>query len=424
MGHGAKDDMSIDTENRSRAADEVGAAAGGRTVGLPFILLLVAVSAVSPLALNIFVPSMPGMRAVFAVDFATVQLTLSLYLAGMAVSQLAIGPLSDRYGRRPVLLAGLAIFVLASIACALAPSIEVLIVGRVLQAAGGCAGIVLSRAIVRDLFDRERAAGMIGYVTMGMALAPMASPAVGGVIELVAGWRTTFGFVALVGLLILALAVRRLPETHLARTEGSAGGLLASWGSLARSGQYWGYTLTAAFGSSCFFALVSGGAFVMTEVLDRNPAEYGFYFPLVGAGYILGNFTTGRVAAKVGTRGMIAMGNASTLLGIGAMAGLFAAGADHPLSLFGPMFLVGLGNGLMLPSAIAGAISVRLDLSGAAAGLAGTFQIGFGALVSPLVGWLLADTVWPLVAIMGAGAVLAVASSVLIRDEPRTGSAP
>jgi len=400
------------------SAVEVATLEGERRAPLPLILLLVAVSAISPLALNIFVPSMPGMRAVFGVEFAVVQLTLSLYFAGIAVGQLVIGPLSDRFGRRPVLIWGLAIFVLASVVCAAANSIEFLILGRIAQAAGGCSGIVLSRAIVRDLYDRDQAASMIGYITMGFAIAPMLAPAIGGLIETFAGWRWTFFFLGLVGSLVLALTALRLPETNHTRTSGSARTLVRSYAELARSPPFWGYTLTAAFGSLCFFAFLSGASYVTTEILGRSPAEYGLYFPLAGAGYIVGNYVSGRLSTRAGMHRLIALGNGVTLLGILVMAGLFTFGPVHPLQLFAPMLLVGAGNGLVLPGAIAGAISVRPELAGAASGLSGTVQMGFGALVSPIVGALLVDTVWPLVAIMGLGSLAAIASLALVTDAP------
>ncbi|MFA7670371.1 MAG: MFS transporter, partial [Burkholderiaceae bacterium] len=164
-----------------------------------FLLMLIAVAAVSPLGINLYLPSMPGMTVALGVDYAAVQFTLSVYLAAVALGQLVIGPISDRYGRRPVLLGGLIMFVLGSVVCMLAPSIGVLNVGRVIQALGGCAGIALSRAIVRDLYDRTQAASMIGYVTMGMAVAPMVAPTIGGLLEALHGWRAAFGFLALFG---------------------------------------------------------------------------------------------------------------------------------------------------------------------------------------------------------------------------------
>src|SRR5690606_20851902 len=165
----------------------------------PSLAILIAVTALGPMALNIFIPAMPGMTAVFGVDYGTIQLTLTLYLVGLAVAQLFMGPLSDRFGRRPVLLGGIGLFLAGSLAAALAPSIEALIVARIVQAVGGCAGIVLGRAIVRDTHSREASASMIGYITMVMVVAPMLAPLIGGYLDSWFGWRATFITVLAVG---------------------------------------------------------------------------------------------------------------------------------------------------------------------------------------------------------------------------------
>jgi len=380
-----------------------------------FIALLIAVSAVSPLGINMYLPSMPSMARAFGVDFITIQLTLSLYLAAMAVGQLVIGPLSDRFGRRPVLLIGLAIFVLGSLACLTAQNVGLLIFGRVVQAMGGCAGITLSRAIVRDLYGRNQVASMIGYVTMGMAVAPMVAPTIGGVLETFYGWRASFAFLMVFGGLALFFAYGNLYQTHRNRgSEGSIRQLLRSYGSLLGSRLFWGYTLAASFVSAVFFAFVAGAPYVMIELMGRSPAEYGAYFAIVPSGYILGNFASGRFAGRVGPNRMILAGTLMTLASVAAMAAAFAIGSMHPAALFVPMFFIGLGNGLVLPSGIAGAVSVRPDVAGAAAGLSGSLQIGFGALVAPVVGATLETTVWPLIAIMTACSLLAIASFGLV----------
>ena len=375
----------------------------------PSVLLLIALSAVSPLALNIFLPSMPAIGASFGVSYAVAQLILALYLAALAGSQPIIGTVSDRLGRRPVLLAGLVLFLIGSLVCALAPSIGVLLLGRVVQAVGGCAGLVLTRAMVRDLYGREQAASMIGYVTMGMAVVPMAAPAVGGFLEEWYGWRSTFWLLAIVGAAMLAAATLRLGETRRA-TEAREAPLLKSYAALLGSLPFWAYVLTSSFGSVVFFAFIAGGPYVMTEILHRSPSEYGLWGMTVSGGYILGNYLSGRYAVRIGTRRMNLFGNWVGLTGVALIAALFAAGFVQPFALFGPMFIVGIGNGVMLPSAIAGAVSVRPDLAGAAAGLSGTLQVGMGALVALLVGALLGSTPWPLVAVMLAGSVLAVMS--------------
>ncbi|WP_230533280.1 multidrug effflux MFS transporter [Microvirga roseola] len=399
----------------------ISAAAAQPAPKLSFIALLIAVSAASPLGINMYLPSMPGMARAFGVGFTTIQLTLSLYLAAMALGQLIVGPLSDRFGRRPVLLIGLAVFVLGSLICFMAQSVGALIFGRVVQALGGCAGITLSRAIVRDLYGRDQVASMIGYVTMGMAVAPMIAPSVGGVLESYFDWRASFAFLTAFGALALLFAAWQLYETnHNRGSAESARDLLRGYRSLVRSRLFWGYTLVTSFVSAMFFAFVAGAPFVMIELMERSPAEYGFYFAIVPSGYILGNFATGRLAGRIGLNRMILIGTSLALASIAAMAAAFALGLFHPIALFGPMFFIGMGNGLVLPSGIAGAVSVKPELAGAAAGLTGSIQIGFGALVAPIVGAMLQTSLWPLLVIMAVSSLLAVASFGLVRDRTRS----
>jgi DHA1 family bicyclomycin/chloramphenicol resistance-like MFS transporter len=380
-----------------------------------FIALLIAVSAVSPLGINMYLPSMPGMARAFGVDFTTIQLTLSLYLAAMAVGQLIIGPLSDRFGRRPVLLIGLTVFVFGSLICFAAQNVGLLIFGRIVQAIGGCAGLTLSRAIVRDLYERDQVASMIGYVTMGMAVAPMIAPTIGGVLDTFYGWRASFAFLAAFGGLALFFAFRQLPETNHKRGSAGEGGLLLqNYLALFRSRLFWGYTLATSFVSAVFFAFVAGAPYVMIEIMRRSPAEYGFYFALVPSGYMLGNFITGRFAGTIGQNRMFLTGMFIGFAGVGSMAAAFAVGLGHPLALFTPMFFIGVANGLVLPSGIAGAVSVKPDAAGAAAGLSGSLQIGFGALVAPIVGAMLDTTVWPLIVIMAICSVLGLGSFALV----------
>jgi DHA1 family bicyclomycin/chloramphenicol resistance-like MFS transporter len=390
-----------------------------------FIALLIAVSAVSPLGINMYLPSMPGMARALGVDFTTIQLTLSLYLAAMAIGQLIIGPLSDRFGRRPILLIGLSVFVVGSLICLTAQNAGVLIFGRVVQAMGGCAGITLSRAIVRDLYRRDQVASMIGYVTMGMAVAPMVAPTIGGVLDTFYGWRASFAFLVLFGSLALLFASLQLSETN--RNRGSVGDgdrLLPNYLALFRSRLFWGYSLATSFVSAMFFSFVAGAPYVVIELMGRSPAEYGFYFALVPSGYILGNFVTARFAVTIGQNRMFLTGMTISLLGVGSMAAAFAAGLGHPLALFAPMFLIGVANGLVLPNGIAGAVSVKPDAAGAAAGLSGSLQIGFGALVAPLVGAALTTTVWPLIAIMAVCALLGLAAFGLVAGSGRKAAGP
>jgi MFS transporter, DHA1 family, multidrug resistance protein len=380
----------------------------------PSFAILVAISTVGPLALNIFMPSMPGLQAEFRVTYGTVQLTLTLFLVGMAVCQLIYGPISDRVGRRPMLLGGLAIFVAASLMAVMAPTIELLIAARLLQALGGAAGIVLARAMVRDVFDRETSASVISYITMAFVVAPMVAPALGGLLDEAAGWRASFWLLAVFGALVLAAAWALLPETHVNRGEAGKGmGLMTGAVTLFAMPSFRGYVLTLSFTSAVFFAFLGGAPHIMVDVLKRTPLEYGLWFVMISGGYMLGNFMSGRFTKAIGIDRMILIGCAITMAGgflsfLAVMAGLLS-----PLTLFVPMALAALGNGLTIPNGTAGAISVDPRLTGAAAGWSGFTQMACGAAASQLVGSLQSD--WPFAVFwfMAGASVLALVSHML-----------
>lgn len=390
-----------------------------------FIGMLILVAAISPLGINLYLPSMPEMARSLQVDFAAVQVSLSVYLAAVAVGQLVVGPLSDHYGRRPVLLAGLALFVLGSALCAVAPDILVLNLGRIVQGFGGCAGIALSRAIVRDLYDRQRAASMLGYVSMGMAVAPMVAPAIGGLLEASFSWRASFVALGGFGVLTLAVVFIQLHETLPAKrvstpapatdSTDTVSRLLAGYAFLLRSRPFWGFAMATSFTSGVFYAFIAGAAYVMIEMMGRSPVEYGIYFTLVAFGYIVGNFISARFGQRVGHGRLIRVGLGIAPFCLVVMAMFFAWNWLHPLALFGPMFVLGVGNGLVMPGCIAGAVSVRSDAAGAASGLAGSLQVGLGALIAPLVGAVMGTSIWPLIGVMMASALLAMAAFRLTR---------
>jgi DHA1 family bicyclomycin/chloramphenicol resistance-like MFS transporter len=378
---------------------------------LPPIALLVMISAISPLALNIFVPSMPGLARDLDASEAAVQLTLTLYLTSIAVSQLAIGPLSDRFGRRPVLIIGIGLFILATLACRFAPSLEWLIVARALQGMGGCTGIVLGRAIVRDVFDRDKAASMIGYVTMGMAVAPMIGPAIGGFLDELYGWRASFDLLILLGVVIWTGVLFRLDETnpYLGKPFHFQS-FIADHKALAGSACFWSYAFTSAFATGVFFAFLGGAPFVTTQLMGLSPSSYGLYFMLVAGGYLIGNFISGQKAQMFGPNRMILLGNSISLFAVFCMISFTLTGFFHPLMLFGPMFFLGISNGMTLPSAIANAVSIRPDLAGAAAGISGFLQIGIGAFATALMGILPSTTLWPLLVVMAFMSISAFTS--------------
>src|SRR5690606_30089157 len=306
------DDSQAKQKNSSSGVNSTVGSAG---MSRRFLLMLIIVAAVSPLGINLYLPSMPGMSAALGVDYAAIQFTLSVYLAAVALGQLIIGPVSDRYGRRPVLIGGLVLFVVGSTICMLAPNITVLNVGRVIQALGGCAGITLSRAIVRDMYDRTRAASMIAYVTMGMAVAPMIAPTIGGLLEALHGWRASFAFLTVFGLITLLIVLRMLHETNPWTGQAtSADQLINGYRKLVGISSFWGFALTAGLTSASFFAFVGGAAYVVINLMERTPVEYGLYFGLVSVGYMVGNYCSGKFVTKVGPQRMIRLGAMLSLI--------------------------------------------------------------------------------------------------------------
>ena len=399
-----------DASHNAKTSTSTDVSAGGTfRMNRRFLLMLIIVAAVSPLGINLYLPSMPGMSAALGVDYAAIQFTLSVYLGAVALGQLVIGPVSDRYGRRPVLLGGLVLFVIGSVICMLAPNITVLNTGRVIQALGGCAGITLSRAIVRDMYDRTRAASMIAYVTMGMAVAPMIAPTIGGLLEALQGWRTSFAFLAVFGLGTLLTVHVLLHETNPWKGQAtSAKQIFDGYRQLVRLPAFWGFALTAGLTSASFFAFVGGAAYVVINLMGRTPVEYGLYFGMVSVGYMAGNFCSARFVSKLGPQQMIKLGVMLALISVVLMAGLYAFDDMQPAFIFVPTMLLGMGNGLVLPSCIAGAVSVKPEMAGAASGLAGSMQIGFGAVVAPVVGALVNTSAWPMIAVTGVCLLLTV----------------
>ncbi|MEP2030951.1 MAG: multidrug effflux MFS transporter [Paracoccaceae bacterium] len=374
----------------------------------PHILTLILLASISALAMNIFLPSLPNMTDHFQTDYRLMQLSVAIYLAVNAVLQVFVGPISDKFGRRPVILWGLGLFLLATLGCLYAPSAEAFLFFRMCQAVVAVA-MVLSRAVVRDMFPQDQAASMIGYVTMGMAVVPMLGPAVGGVLDEVFGWQANFWALFVLGALIFWLTWNDLGETAIK----SGKTLVAQFGEypeLLRSPRFWGYSLSSALSSGAFFAYLGGAPFVGSEVFGMSPSVLGFFFGAPAVGYLVGNFLTGRYAARFGVNKLVFWGCSLNFFGVGLSLLIFMAGYGTVLSFFGLMTFVGLGNGLSIPNATAGMLSVRPHLAGTASGLGGAIQIGGGAALSALAGALLTPETgaFPLLYIMLITAGLAV----------------
>lgn len=380
----------------------------------PHIVTLVLIAGIGALNMNIFLPSLPGMAAYFQADYALVQLTVSLYLFGTAILQLFIGPLSDRFGRRPVMLVCLGFFLVATLVCVFAPTIEILLLGRVLQTTA-IAGQVLSRAVVRDMVGPARAASMIGYVTMGMTLVPMVGPTLGGVLDQLFGWQANFVATFVFGVIVFAVVWLDLGETNETRASRFAEQFRA-YPDLLRARRFWGYTLTATFASGAFFSFLGGGPYVASTILGMAPDEVGYHFFFIALGYMIGNYLTGRFSTVLGLNPMMLAGNIVAAAGMVLSIALFLAGFSHPMAFFGSIFFVGFGNGMTLPNANAGIVSVRPHLAGSASGLGGAMMIGGGAVLSMLAGSLLSVETgpYPLLIVMLCSALAGVAASLYV----------
>jgi MFS transporter, DHA1 family, multidrug resistance protein len=380
-----------------------------------FMAVLVGMTALGPLSMQIFVPALPAIQRAFGVSTGVAQLALSLSILASAIATLSYGPLSDRFGRRPVVLAGLAVFIAGSGLCALAPTIGVLIVGRIVQLAGGAVGMVIARAIVRDRYERDRAATMIAYLTMAMVVAPMLAPTLGAILMELADWRAIFAALAVAGIMLAWGACLRLEETR-ARAGGAASlTLLAGAGRLLGSAAFIGYVLPSSFMMATFFAFVSGAPYFMIDVLGRPATEYGLWFIVVSVGYMAGNFTAARITRRVGLDRMVVLGSLLASAGTGLALGLLIALPWAPVLLFGPMMLASFASGLATPNAIAGAISVDPTMAGTASGLSGFSQMTTAALVSQAVGMLQNGTPYPMAGFMVGCAAMSLVGFALPR---------
>ena len=346
----------------------------------PTIATLVIIAGAGPLNMNIILPALPAIEKYFQTPYVAVQLLVSAYLAMTAIMQIILGPLSDRYGRRPVMICSIVVTMAATLVCIFAPSFEVLLAGRLVQASV-VAGIALSRATVRDLVEADEAASMIGYVTMGMSVMPMISPALGGYVSEVYGWQAPFWIGFSVSSCVLILVFLDMGETNKHKTA-SLKQQLSAYPELLHSRRFWGYALSAAFSCGSFYAFLGGGPFIATQILGMTPSSLGLYFSLTAVGYIIGNFISGRFARRVGINRMILLGNLVAALGMVGSFAFFISGIDHPISFFGFMTFIGLGNGISLPSANAGVVSARPYLAGSASGLGAALMIGGGAILS------------------------------------------
>jgi MFS transporter, DHA1 family, multidrug resistance protein len=364
-----------------------------RPPGRVFALALASIALIGPLAVHLFLPVIPAVKAAFAISDALAQLTFSIALFGMAIATLFYGSLSDRYGRRPVLLSGLCLFLIGSVMSALATGVVTLVLGRLVQAIGAGCSVTLVRAIARDAYGQERLVKAIAYLTMFYTLGPMASPVIGGLLIDTFGWRSVFGFALIAGAAITTGAFVAIPETRPAN-EGLVGAkspsMLRSFIQLCAHVRFTAYVLQTGFNTATFLVVASAAASLMRDHLHRPATEFGLWFLLFPCGFFTGNLLTSRIGARGTTETMVLLGSLLATTAVAVQAGVIWAGHLTPLTLFLPAFFITMAQGLALPYGQAGAMATIPQLAGTAAGIGVFVQHFCGAVFAQLYG-LVAD---------------------------------
>ena len=380
------------------------------------MLTLVLLASISALAMNSFLPSLPNMAEHFGSSTALMGLSVGVYLGTSAIFQILVGPLSDRIGRRTVSLWALIIFIVVSISCVYAPNTFVFMCLRALQAIAACT-FVVARAIVRDTTETQASGSKIAYISMGTAICPMFGPALGGLMDGWFGWEANFWFIGGLGLFILVIAYFDLGETVPENTQGFRQ-QFSEYPELLLSRRFWGYCLASAFGAGAFFAYLGGGPFVGSIVYNLSPEMLGLYFGAPAIGYFFGNFLSGRFTIRFGIDAMILWGLWIIFAGLSLSMVCSYIGYGTVETFFGFMIFVGLGNGLTIPNATAGMLSVRPHLAGTASGLGGAMMIAIGAALSTLAGAFLVpgSNEMPLLMLMWFSSLSGVAVIIYVRQ--------
>jgi DHA1 family bicyclomycin/chloramphenicol resistance-like MFS transporter len=375
--------------------------------GRSFSFALALVALIVPLAVHLFLPAIPAVKAALGLNDAMAQLTFSVSLFAMAFATLAYGSLSDRYGRRPVLPSGLALFLIGSVVSAFASDALTLVLGRLLQAVGAGCGMTLVRTIARDAYPRDLLVRVIAYLTMFYTLGPMISPLVGGLLIDAFGWRSVFAFALIAGAAIALSAYVSIYETHPPGASGAGGaGVWQSYRALLGRPRFVAFVLQSGFSTGAFMTMAVGSATLMKEMLQRPSAEYGLYFILFPVGFFLGNFVASRVGNRASGETMVLIGSLLSLATVVVQALVLTFGSVTPLALFLPGLVITMAQGIALPYAQVGAMNELPQFAGTAAG-GGVFVQNFcGAVFAQLYGLLADGSAWPMVTIATLGGAL------------------
>lgn len=380
-------------------------------------VLLTVLVAFGPLSTDMYLPALPGMAAAFATTVGQVQLTLSVFLGGFGVAQLIMGPLTDRFGRRPVLLGAIMLYFASGVACALATSIDGLIMFRFLQGTAACAGPVVARAIVRDIYSPADSGRVLAYMAAAMAIAPLLAPFVGGELTVRFGWRANFVMMAAIGAVLVLIVAMMLEETNRHRNPEATrlDKLVGNYMALARSREFLGCLLTNGFVFAGLFAYISGAPFVFIDVLGVAPRQFGFYFGVGVLVFIIGSTACGRLSRHMD--GQRLMGAGAVIAGVSGliMAALAFTTPASAAAVLVPMSAFGIGVGLVMPMAMAGAIGPFPHMAGSAAALMGCAQMALGALSGFIVGQVHDGTTRPMTTVIAVAGVATLLSYLFMR---------
>jgi DHA1 family bicyclomycin/chloramphenicol resistance-like MFS transporter len=386
------------------------------------VITLAALTALGPLATDMYLPAMPAMAAALDTGPDQVQLTLSLYMAGFAAAQLFCGPFSDRFGRKPVMIFGFSLFLVASLLCAFAPSIEWLLAGRFLQALGGATGPVLGRAAVRDIYGPLEAGRILSYMASTMSLAPAVAPIVGAGLLLFWGWESIFVLLALYAAAMLPLLILALPEPLPPERRQSIHPkvIVGNFRMLLGQRIFMGYTLTNSLAFSGLFAYLSGSSFVLIDFLGVSPFQYGLFFTLIVAGFFVGTLLSGRYSNRLGRERLVGLGSLTCALGGSVMLMLALSGMYSAWAVVGPHVLFMVGMGVLMPQSMTGALAPNPHCAGSASSLFGFLQMSIAAVIGSAVAQLHDGTSRTMAIVVALGGLMAVVSFLgLVRPAER-----
>ena len=364
----------------------------------PLLTLISIFLMMQSLSTDMYVASLPSLASYFDAPASAVQMTLSIFVIGFGTAQLAAGPLSDRFGRRPVLIGGLALYLIASIMCALSPSIWLLIGARLLQALGCCATFIIGRAIIRDAYAPEDGMRVMVRASSWLSLTPLLGPIVGSYFEVWFGWRATFAFHALVSVCLLTAVFLRLPETNASKNPNATNisGLIASYREVLGARVFWAYALPGALSYGSIFAFISGSSMVLIKVLNLPVTWFGYCFSFGTLGYMLGTMLCQRLLRRTNAGSAFRIGTAASLFGGILFFACVIAGVHHWMAVVAVMFLTFGAHGINSPVSQAGAVTPFPKLAGTAAGLSGGLYMVMAFIIGTVVGASYNGTLYPL----------------------------